>query len=102
MAVVAAQQQMSAAGPIKDLREWLQRVEAIGELVRIREEVDWDTEMGAITYMVGSAEGGPALLFENVTGHDPRYRSLWNIVASSLNRIAITMGEQPGMPALDL
>ncbi len=26
----------------KDLRDWLKEVEKIGELVKIKEEVDWD------------------------------------------------------------
>lgn len=32
----------------KDLREYLDRLEEESELVRIREEVDWDLEAGAI------------------------------------------------------
>src|SRR5437773_7740486 len=38
------------SGP-RDLRDWIARVEAIGQLKRISEEVGRDEEMGAITYM---------------------------------------------------
>lgn len=48
----------------RDLREWLDRVEAIGLLSRITEEVDWDEEMAALSHMVGQEAGAPALLFE--------------------------------------
>ena len=41
----------------RDLREWIARVEAIGQLTRIREEVDWNEEMGAITYMAHQTLG---------------------------------------------
>ena len=46
----------------RDLRDWLKEVEKIGELVRISEEVDWDEELSAITYLTGKKIGGPALL----------------------------------------
>ena len=37
------------ARPIQDLREWLTRADAIGELVRVTQPVDPDEEMSAIT-----------------------------------------------------
>src|SRR5215207_414480 len=87
---------------ITDLRDWLARVEEMGELRRIKEEVSPIEEMGAITYMVGKRIGSPALLFENVKGYDPRYRSLWNLLSSSNNRIAVTLGMQPNRPPMEL
>ena len=50
--------------PIADLREWLARVEDIGELVRVRQPVDRDEEMSAITYLVAKQQPSPAVLFE--------------------------------------
>jgi hypothetical protein len=44
--------QRIAHKPIQDLREWLSRVEEIGELLRIAQPVDRDEEMSAITYLV--------------------------------------------------
>ena len=46
-------------------RQW----SSIGELKRIRAQVDCDLEMSTITYMSGKTVGGPALLFENIKGH---------------------------------
>ena len=58
------------AKPIQDLREWLSRVEAIGELVRVREPVDRDEEMSAISYLVAKQQPSPAVLFERAAGFD--------------------------------
>ncbi len=48
--------------PHTDLRDWLERVEAIGELQTIT-GVDWDLEMGAVAEMIYHArpENPPAL-----------------------------------------
>lgn len=90
------------ASDIADLRDWLERVEAIGELHRITREVDPIEEMGAITYLVGKQAGAPALLFENIKGYPGRMGSLWNILSSSYNRVALTLGIEPGLPTMDL
>ncbi|MBI3941008.1 MAG: menaquinone biosynthesis decarboxylase [Acidobacteria bacterium] len=52
-----------------DLREFIRRLERENELVRIRELVDPVLEVAEITDRV-SKRTGPALLFENVKGHD--------------------------------
>ena len=57
---------------IKSLGDWLQTVESIGELKRIKAQVDWDLEMATITYMAGKTVGGPALLFENIKDYADR------------------------------
>jgi 4-hydroxy-3-polyprenylbenzoate decarboxylase len=86
---------------IKSLGDWLQKVEAIGELKRITALVDTDLEMSTITYMNGKTLGGPTLLFENIKGH-PGGRLLFNPIGSSLNRIALAIREEPGKSAIDL
>ena len=86
-----------------DLREWMARVEALGLLARITEEVDWDQEMAAISYMVSqAADGGPALLFENVRACAPGFRALFNMLSSNVPRIAVALGEPADIDALDL
>src|SRR5215475_2120370 len=55
------------SGP--DLRSWLATLEAADQLRRITASVDWDEEIGAIT-RANLALGGPALLFENIAGHE--------------------------------
>jgi len=78
----------------KDLREWLQQADAIGELKVIKDEVDWNEEMTAITYMVDKAqvEKAPALLFENIKDHDKSFRVLLNMLGPSPNRFALALG----------
>ncbi len=53
----------------KDLNEFIETLEAKGELVRVKEPVSPILEITEITDRV-SKKKGPALLFENVTGHD--------------------------------
>ena len=67
--------------PYNDLRDWIRALDKAGELRRIREAVSPNLEMAEIadrTAKLGrgpsaaagkSSPGGPALLFENVTGH---------------------------------
>jgi 4-hydroxy-3-polyprenylbenzoate decarboxylase len=50
------------------LRSWLATLEAADQLRRIIVPVDWDEEIGAIA-RANLALGGPALLFENILGH---------------------------------
>lgn len=50
------------------LRSWLATLEAHGELRRIRAEVDWNQEIGAIT-RINLGLQGPGLLFENIKGY---------------------------------
>lgn len=90
------------AADISDLRDWLAQVEALGELRRITREVDPIEEMSAITYMVGRRIGSPALLFENIKGYPGRWRSLFNLLGSSNNRIALTLGMAPHRPPMEL
>ena len=90
---------------IQDLREWLARVERIGELVRIAEPVDRDEEMSAISYLVAKQQPSPAVLFERAKGFDNSRvgaRLLWNILGPSLKRVAMTLEEPAGTPAVEL
>ncbi|MEO5967958.1 MAG: UbiD family decarboxylase [Ferruginibacter sp.] len=60
----------------KSLEDCLTDLEKTGQLIRIREEVDPYLEMAAIHLRI-YAEGGPALLFENIRGTS--YRAASNI-----------------------
>ena len=53
----------------KDLREFVAFLEEKGELRRIRTPVSWDLEITEIADRTVKS-GGPALLFEQVTGYD--------------------------------
>jgi len=69
--------------PYKDLREWIARIEKSGDLRRIKQPISPYLEMAEIADRTaklrrnGEPWGGPALLFENVTGH-PGARILMN------------------------
>lgn len=108
MAVTEKPKQEQAAGgrgPVRDLRDWLQRVEELGELVRITRPVDPIEEMSAVAYLVAKQTPSPAVLFETPKGYERSpigARHLWNILGPSLKRIALTLEEPPETPTLDL
>ena len=92
-------------GPIQDLREWLQRVEEMGDLVRVKDAVSCEEEMSAIGYLVAKQNPSPAILFDNIKGYQKspfKARSLWNILGPSIPRIALTMEESPDTPTVEL
>jgi UbiD family decarboxylase len=54
--------------PFADLREFLDRLEEVGELSRVEVEVDPEYEIGAICRHAADLDG-PAILFERPRGH---------------------------------
>ncbi len=73
-----------------DLRDFIGQLERIGELKRIRAEVDPRFEMTEICDRVLRA-GGPAILFENPKGHSTPV--LANLFGTP-RRVALGMGEE--------
>ena len=95
----------TSKGPIQDLREWLQRVEELGDLVHVKEAVSCEEEMSAIGYLVAKQKPSPAILFDNIKGYEKspyKARSLWNILGPSIPRIALTMEEPADTPTVEL
>jgi UbiD family decarboxylase len=91
--------------PIRDLRDWLGRVEEIGELTSITEPVGRDEEMSAISYLVAKQTPSPAVLFEHALGFDEssvKARMLWNIYGPSVRRIALSLEEPADTPTVEL
>ena len=77
----------------KNLRDFLDRVEEIGELRQL-DGVDWNLEMGALAEMVchESREGkSPALLFDKIPGYPKGFRVLSGATNSS-RRLAYALG----------
>ncbi|WP_370980425.1 4-hydroxy-3-polyprenylbenzoate decarboxylase [Agaribacterium sp. ZY112] len=74
----------------KDLREFLAQLEDKGQLVRIKQEISAELEMTEICDRTLRA-GGPALLFENVSGHDMPV--LGNLFGTT-ERVAMAMGQE--------
>lgn len=85
-----------------DLREWISRAEAIGQVQRIAAPVDPDEEMGAITYMAHQTIGAPALLFEEIKDYQGDARVLFNPIGSSRDRLALAVGLPTGLSSLEL
>lgn len=83
----------------KDLREYIGRVEAFGELKRV-DGANWDLEMGAIASITSFKENPPALLFENING----YPSGWRVYCDVFNgrrRLAAVLNLDPEEPAIE-
>ena len=78
--------------PHEDLREWIERAESLGELMRV-DGVDWNLEMGSVAEMIYHAkpDNPPAILFENIPGFASDYRVLSG-ATNSMNRLAMTLG----------
>jgi 4-hydroxy-3-polyprenylbenzoate decarboxylase len=73
----------------KDLRDFIDQLEKLGQLVRISKEIDTDLEMTEIADRTLRARG-PALLFENPKGSDiPVLANLFG----TPERVALGMGQ---------
>ncbi|MGD0237393.1 MAG: UbiD family decarboxylase, partial [Syntrophorhabdales bacterium] len=77
--------------PYNDLREFIDRLEKEGELVRVRAEVDPDLEIGAIVRKVFDKRG-KAILFENIKGHQ---MPLICGAMDTFKRYALGVGSEP-------
>lgn len=77
--------------PFGDLQLFVRYLEGLGQLKRVRMEVDPVLEAGEIAQRV-VAEGGPALLFENPRGADtPLLMNLFG----TMERIRMALGRDP-------
>lgn len=85
---------------MKDLREWMAKVESIGEL-RTVEKAHWDLELGGIVDVYQEKMGRPALLFDRIPGYPAGYRVLANVL-TSMRRIALSLGLSPEIDKLGL
>ncbi|MBI3077880.1 MAG: UbiD family decarboxylase, partial [Deltaproteobacteria bacterium] len=89
----------------RDLREFIDRLDQQGELLRIKDEVDWHLEMGAIGRRALDLRA-PAPLFENVKGYPPGYRVVAGLTGGSTPslhaRVALSLGLPPDTSPQDL
>jgi UbiD family decarboxylase len=77
----------------RDLREWLDVVDALGELKRVQ-GADSEEDIGAVTEMLDHTEESPCVLFDQITNFTPGYRVLVNSMGSR-KRQAVTLGLDP-------
>jgi UbiD family decarboxylase len=76
----------------RDLRTWIDLLEAEGELKRVTAKVDWDDEISQIVRKVYAVDG-PALLFENIKGHENTWsRKLFTNGLGSQRRVNLMLG----------
>lgn len=78
--------------PHEDLRELIDRIDKLGQLVRVP-EADPDLELGTLIELVAhrGGEGAPALLFEKLTGDGKGFR-VFSGATNSAQRLALAMG----------
>lgn len=76
---------------IKDLREWIERVDRMGSLLRL-DGADWDLEIGALVEIFEKETvDRPSLLFDHIKGYPAGFRVLCAL-ADTMPRLALTTG----------
>ena len=74
----------------ESIRDFITRLDELGEHVHIKEEVDWNLEAAAIMRRFNETSG-PAVLFEKIKGYPEGY-CLSSSTLSTFKRLAIAMG----------
>ncbi len=86
---VATRDADQVGGSYRDLREWLERVERLGELKRI-DGAHWNMEIAAITELARmESKEKPALLFDHVPDYAPGFRVLAGM-NNTIRRLALS------------
>lgn len=83
----------------QDNREYFDALEKAGDGVRIKEQVDWDLEAGAIARRLFGMQG-PAALMENIRDY-PNQRIMTGVF-STFKRVATALGLDPNMHVADI
>ena len=86
--------------PHEDMRDWLELVDALGEL-RVVDGVDWQENIGRIAEMLVHTDGAPAVLFDHIPGYPAGYRVLTN-AQGERPRLAVSLGLAADISAFDL
>jgi len=74
----------------RDLRDWLSRVEGMGQL-RVIEGADPELEIGVLTEINARRSSSPAFLFDKIKGYEPGFRVLTGLLLTR-GRLALTYG----------
>ncbi|HLA27540.1 MAG TPA: UbiD family decarboxylase [Syntrophales bacterium] len=86
--------------PYNDLREFLDRLKKIDDLIEINEEVDWNLEAGAIMRRAHEKRQ-PAQLFNKIKGYKKGFRLLGGSLAT-FRRLAVGMDMDPESSYTDM
>ncbi len=65
--------------PVEDLREWIERIDEMGELTRV-DGVDAHLELGGLVDLYQWDMENPALLFDKIKGYPEGYSLLANVL----------------------
>src|SRR3990172_7822168 len=76
----------------RDLRDYIAALEQHGEAIRIKDQVDWDLEAGAIVRLAQQLQA-PAPIMENITDYPGQ--GLAGALYATYRRGAIAIGEKP-------
>src|SRR4029453_4948921 len=91
---MAKQRKAEAAAPKwRDLRDWLELVDAFGGLKHVR-GASSEADIGAVTEMLDHNEDSPCVLFDEIPNFEQGYRVLVNSMGSR-KRQAVTLGLDP-------
>lgn len=77
---------------IKDNRYFIEKLENTSDVVKVKQEVDWDLEVGAITRRTNENRG-PAPFFEKVKNYPSGY-SIFGSPLGTYRRLALALGMQ--------
>lgn len=83
-----------------DLREWIRRIESLGELQHVS-GAHWDLEIGAISEINYRRKPPAALLFDDIVGYPRGYRVLTGSLCNA-RRMAVTLGLNPDLDTVSL
>jgi UbiD family decarboxylase len=84
----------------RDLRSWLECVDALHELQRV-EGAHWELEIGTISELNYRRKPPAALLFDSIPGYPSGYRVLTGSL-SNARRMAVTLGLPPDLDTAGL
>lgn len=101
MVIRAATASVDGRSPARwrDTREWLDRVDGVGQLRTVR-GVDWQRGIGEVAELLDHTEGSPAVLFDEVPGYPAGHRVLVNANGTP-QRQAVTLGLPQEMASHD-
>ncbi len=84
-----------------DLRDWLAKVEAMGQLKQIK-GADWNLEIGAVSSLLNTENGeNPALLFDDIKGYPTGYRVL-TCTTNKTDRLELTFNLPKSASGMEL
>jgi 4-hydroxy-3-polyprenylbenzoate decarboxylase len=86
--------------PFQSLREYIQKVDEQGDLLRI-DGADRDEEIGALAEIVASTPKHPMLLFDKIKGYPEGYR-VSACTMGGIRRMAVGLGLDPALGNIEL